>query len=592
MMHWAKPASERNQVVLFAPTLDDAIPHDHPVRLFEEVLAELDFSSWEAAYGRVRGQPPIHPRVVAGVILYGLSLGIRSSRRLEEATANRLDFIWLCGGRVIDHATFAKFRVKFGDLIRGLFREVAKVAVGMGLANLNQIVFDGTAKRSSNSRHKTLGRSGLQRAMAEVDKQVDQMMGQWEAADGREKALFGESSASRLPRDLGDLVKRQARLREAMKRLEAMEAKSPGGKRSVAAAAKAAAAKASEKSKPVGEASIPVGNNDCDDADAGKVVASVDSPPVDCGDAASADSAPADVAPAVGKSGKSRGPRVPITDPDSSVAKNKTGGFAPNYTAILGTEGKNGFIVDVQLQGGCDEPASVIPAVKAVEEAFGSRPAEVLADSNFNSAANLRDLDELGVVAMMPPRQPPARENPAIRTDPTQPVPADQHAKLPVNPQMKVLDRSAFVYDAQADCYHCPMGRVLKYAGDHAYVRMSIRGKHRVYEADREYCGACELAGRCLPGKVVQRRVVRDEQEPLREQMAERMSDEEGKKRYRRRSHLAETPFAVMNTTMQFRQFLLRGLEKATTELMWVCGSMNLTKLVRLIARSRAPAPA
>ena len=34
---------------------------------------------------RVRRVPPIHPRVLAGVLLYGLLRRIRSSRALEEA---------------------------------------------------------------------------------------------------------------------------------------------------------------------------------------------------------------------------------------------------------------------------------------------------------------------------------------------------------------------------------------------------------------------------------------------------------------------------------------------------------------------------
>jgi transposase len=94
--------------------------------------------------------------------LYGLSLGIRSSRKLEDATKNRIDFIWLLSGRVIDHATIANFRVRFGTQIKDLFRQVGKIAIGMGLANLNQIALDGTLKRSSNSRYKTARRASLQ----------------------------------------------------------------------------------------------------------------------------------------------------------------------------------------------------------------------------------------------------------------------------------------------------------------------------------------------------------------------------------------------------------------------------------------------
>ena len=84
MSHWAESPLDRNQVVLFCPTLDDQIPPDHPVRLFDEVLRAVDRSAWESMYVKVAGQPPIHPRVVASAILYGLSLGIRSSRVLES----------------------------------------------------------------------------------------------------------------------------------------------------------------------------------------------------------------------------------------------------------------------------------------------------------------------------------------------------------------------------------------------------------------------------------------------------------------------------------------------------------------------------
>ena len=80
MIRWAQPSRGREQIVLFAPTLDASIPDDHPVRFFEEVLKSLDFKEWEREYFLLDGQPPIHPRIMAAVILYGLTLGIRPSR--------------------------------------------------------------------------------------------------------------------------------------------------------------------------------------------------------------------------------------------------------------------------------------------------------------------------------------------------------------------------------------------------------------------------------------------------------------------------------------------------------------------------------
>lgn len=77
MTRWAASPMDRHQTILFSPTLDAMIDADHPVRLFEEILAGRDWTAWEARYDQQVGQPPIHPRILAGAILYGLSHGIR-----------------------------------------------------------------------------------------------------------------------------------------------------------------------------------------------------------------------------------------------------------------------------------------------------------------------------------------------------------------------------------------------------------------------------------------------------------------------------------------------------------------------------------
>ena len=84
-MEWAKAPEVRDQMVLFPQRLNDVIPLDHTVRLMDDILSRLDWTKWEADYDRHRGQPPIPPRVIASVILYGNLTRIRSSRKLEEA---------------------------------------------------------------------------------------------------------------------------------------------------------------------------------------------------------------------------------------------------------------------------------------------------------------------------------------------------------------------------------------------------------------------------------------------------------------------------------------------------------------------------
>ena len=120
-MDWAKSPQCRDQLVLFPSRLDDAIRPDHNVRLLDDILRQLDWSEWESAYDLRRGQPPIHPRILASVILYGLLTRIRTSRALEEALEVRLDFRWLVEGRSIDHTTLSEFRrknaIEEGDIL-------------------------------------------------------------------------------------------------------------------------------------------------------------------------------------------------------------------------------------------------------------------------------------------------------------------------------------------------------------------------------------------------------------------------------------------------------------------------------------------
>jgi len=44
--HWAQAPMAREQIVLFSPTLEEAISEDHPVRLLDEILRGVDWCSW------------------------------------------------------------------------------------------------------------------------------------------------------------------------------------------------------------------------------------------------------------------------------------------------------------------------------------------------------------------------------------------------------------------------------------------------------------------------------------------------------------------------------------------------------------------
>ena len=226
MSGWNQAPFPRDQILLFRETLGDRIPPDHSVRLFAEILDGVDWGSWEQHYVLVAGQPPIHPKILAGAILYGLTHGLRSSRRLEWACGHAVDFMWLVEGRTIDHSTFCDFRTKFKRELKDLFRQIGRVAMHLGLISLNQVALDGTRVKANSSPSATVSAKTLEERLRILDEQIEKMLTEADQVDQREKDLFGDSvSVTALPAELADLQKRQERLHKAWEAAQSADAK-------------------------------------------------------------------------------------------------------------------------------------------------------------------------------------------------------------------------------------------------------------------------------------------------------------------------------------------------------------------------------
>lgn len=216
MTSWAKPILNRYQTMLFSPTLDDMVPEDHPVRFYEELLLEHDWHAWEADYDLSRGQPPIHPREIAGAMLYGLNLKLTSSRQLEDACCHRIDFMWLAGGRRIDHSTFAHFRVKNEKRLRDLFKSMCRLAHKMGVLDLEMVASDGTRILADSSRHKTKSAEEIRQWLEVIEQKIAEALAEMGNHDSADDELYGaEVSPSELPPALRRLVDRKRLLEKA-----------------------------------------------------------------------------------------------------------------------------------------------------------------------------------------------------------------------------------------------------------------------------------------------------------------------------------------------------------------------------------------
>lgn len=220
--YWSEFSLDREEPFFskFCPTLDSMIGEDDVVRLFDEVLSEIDWSSWEFHYKRRRGQPPIHPRQVAAAILYGMFRGIRSSRRLEEACQYRLDFIWLVRRRRIDHTTFNKFRTRFREPLKDLFKQIGRIGIELGLIGLGRVGFDGSRVKANNSRFQTRTAKTLEEKLQALGELFEHLMSELNAADAEEA---GTGSPTHLPEELADIQERRQQVQAALAQARAAD---------------------------------------------------------------------------------------------------------------------------------------------------------------------------------------------------------------------------------------------------------------------------------------------------------------------------------------------------------------------------------
>ncbi len=221
--YWQDAPMPREQLVLFAQTLEQRIPEYHPVRLLDEILDRLNWSEWEAIYhGRV-GQPPIQPKVLAKTLLFALIRRIRSSRQIEYEVRHSVDFIWLTSGRSLDHTTLSEFRRKHSAQLQDIYRQMVRLAIELGVAKLSELCIDGTKVRANASRFKTLTAEKVERLLAELEPQITAAMGELETNDTIDDLLDDGQEADQLPETLRDLQSRQQRLSEALVKLQAMD---------------------------------------------------------------------------------------------------------------------------------------------------------------------------------------------------------------------------------------------------------------------------------------------------------------------------------------------------------------------------------
>jgi len=248
---------------------------------------------------------------------------------------------------------------------------------------------------------------------------------------------------------------------------------------------------------------------------------------------------------------------VNTTDPDAHLMKMNNGGYDVSYNAQISVDNDKQIIVAAELTNHGGDNHQLIPMYeKTVENTNGDKPKEISTDSGYFSGENYLYLQKNNIDGYVPDCK--------LKKE------TDEDGK----DKYERFDRRNFIYDEQKDEYICPEERRLAFRRNEK--RKGVNSRH--YES--KDCSGCKYQKECVrKSKRGNRQIQIYENDNYKIMMREKLRSQEGKKKYDKRMATVEPVFAHIKNVMNFRKFLLRGIEKAGYEFQLICLAHNLKKL-------------
>jgi transposase len=191
----------REQLLLLPQNMHDWLPANHLARFVLNTIEMLDLSGFYNDYSENGGPRPYDSSMMVGLLIYGYCVGVRSSRKLEQATFTDVAFRVISANQHPDHDTIAKFRRRHAERLHGLFVQILRLAQESGLLKMGHVSIDGTKIRANASWSKRMNKKELLKK--ELIIEVNRILEEAEEIDQAEDKLYGKgNSGYELPKHL------------------------------------------------------------------------------------------------------------------------------------------------------------------------------------------------------------------------------------------------------------------------------------------------------------------------------------------------------------------------------------------------------
>jgi transposase len=246
--------------------------------------------------------------------------------------------------------------------------------------------------------------------------------------------------------------------------------------------------------------------------------------------------------------------QLSMTDADARLLS-KRGQVVAGYNVQVAVDEKHKLIVASEVVNDGNDTGQLYEMAKAAKEALGTQTLEVVADTGYYNGSALKDCEENGIVAYVPPAKHTGRLEAQGR-----------------------FTHENFAYDAEEDVYRCPAGVLLM-----PTKSPKINGSRReiVYLSRKSTCDACPLRARCLSAKADTRTIYRWEHQDVIDRHRVRMENVGA--RMRQRACLVEHPFGTLKCRAGYRHFLVRGFNKVRGEWSLMALCYNFSRVLSIL---------
>jgi len=249
------------------------------------------------------------------------------------------------------------------------------------------------------------------------------------------------------------------------------------------------------------------------------------------------------------------------TDPDATFMRMKddhmqNGQLKPGYNLQASTN--NQFITSYTLAQTTADTTTLKDHLNDHIESYGQTPETLTADAGYGSEENYTDLEKKNITAFV-------KYNYFHKEQRDK-----KHRENPFHPDN-------LFYNPETDTYYCPMGQAMNKIN--TYESQTKNGfTQEIHRYQAQSCHGCPLRGSCHKAKgnrIIERNhnLIR-----LKDKAKSLLLSEEGVAHRKRRCWDVEAVFGNIKQNMGFKRFMLRGIEKVTTEIGLIAMAHNLKK--------------